>query len=213
MLFFCFLTETIDSFRIFTEPYIMTGGGPGSSSLSIVQYLYESGFTVFKLGYASAIGYVLTLILLVISAAQVIFLRRQGGAVGGTGMSRRRDGHTPVHIILILWCALSVFPLLWMVGTSIKPTSEGIGGLASMIPRSPTAANYQGGRASAPGAQHAEQLHRGDRRHGHHGVPLLSGRVRVRQVQLFPAGTRCSCFCWPPCWCRRRWASFPRSSS
>ena len=85
VLFFCFLTETIDSFRIFTEPYITTGGGPGSSSLSIVQYLYESGFTVFKLGYASAIGYVLTVILLVISAAQVIFLRRQGGAVGGTG--------------------------------------------------------------------------------------------------------------------------------
>ncbi|MGA2763574.1 MAG: carbohydrate ABC transporter permease [Spirochaetia bacterium] len=51
--------------------------------------------------------------------------------------------HTPVHIILILWCGLSVFPLLWMVGTSLKPTSEGIGGLASMIPHSPTAANFQ----------------------------------------------------------------------
>jgi len=82
VLFFCFLTETIDSFRLFTEPYITTGGGPGSSSLSIVQYLYESGFTVFKLGYASAIGYVLTVILMVISAAQVIFLRRGGGAMG-----------------------------------------------------------------------------------------------------------------------------------
>jgi ABC-type sugar transport system permease subunit len=83
VLFFCFLAETIDSFRIFTEPYIMTGGGPGSSSLSIVQYLYESGFTVFKLGYASAIGWVLTVILLVISAAQVFSLRRRGSAVGG----------------------------------------------------------------------------------------------------------------------------------
>ncbi len=82
VLFFCFLTETIDSFRIFTEPYILTGGGPGSSSLSIVEYLYESGFTVFKLGYAAAIGYVLTIILLVISAAQVVFLRRGAGAIG-----------------------------------------------------------------------------------------------------------------------------------
>jgi ABC-type sugar transport system permease subunit len=85
VLFFCFLTETIDSFRIFTEPYILTGGGPGSSSLSIVEYLYESGFTIFKLGYAAAIGYVLTVILLVISAAQVIFLRRRGGALGSQG--------------------------------------------------------------------------------------------------------------------------------
>ncbi len=48
----------------------------------------------------------------------------------------------PVHIVLLLWCGLSVFPLLWMVGTSLKPVAEGIGGLASMIPRSPTGANY-----------------------------------------------------------------------
>ena len=83
ILFFCFLTETIESFRIFTEPYVMTSGGPGSSSLSIVLYLYESGFQVFKLGYAATIGYALTLILLVISAAQVFFLRRRGSAVEG----------------------------------------------------------------------------------------------------------------------------------
>jgi ABC-type glycerol-3-phosphate transport system permease component len=47
-----------------------------------------------------------------------------------------------VRVMLILWCAVSVFPLLWMVGTSIKPVSEGIGGLASMIPRVPTADNF-----------------------------------------------------------------------
>jgi ABC-type sugar transport system permease subunit len=82
VLFFCFLTQTIDSFRIFNEPYILTSGGPGSSSLSIVQYLYESGFTTFKLGYASAMGYVLTAILLVISAAQVVSLRRGGSEIG-----------------------------------------------------------------------------------------------------------------------------------
>ncbi len=86
ILFFCFLTETIESFRIFTEPYVMTSGGPGSSSLSIVLYLYESGFQVFKLGYAATIAYALTLILLVISAAQVLVLRRRGGVVeGGAG--------------------------------------------------------------------------------------------------------------------------------
>jgi ABC-type glycerol-3-phosphate transport system permease component len=45
--------------------------------------------------------------------------------------------------MLVLWCAVSVFPLLWMLGTSIKPVSEPIGGLASMIPRSPTLENYQ----------------------------------------------------------------------
>jgi ABC-type sugar transport system permease subunit len=83
ILFFCFVTETIDEFRIFTEPYVMTGGGPGSSSLSIVLYLYESGFQVFKLGYAATIAYALTLVLLLVSAAQVLVLRRRGGVVEG----------------------------------------------------------------------------------------------------------------------------------
>ena len=80
ILFFCFLTETIESFRIFTEPYILTNGGPGASSLSIVLYLYQNGFQIFKMGYASTIAYALTFILLVISIAQVMFMRRQSNS-------------------------------------------------------------------------------------------------------------------------------------
>ncbi len=81
ILFFSFITLTVDSFRIFTEPYILTQGGPANSSLSIVQYLYISGFSIFKLGRASAVGYALTFILLVVSAGQIIALRRQSGFV------------------------------------------------------------------------------------------------------------------------------------
>ena len=76
-LFFNLINLTIDSARIFTEPYILTSGGPGTSSLSVVQYLYESGFTSFQLGYASAIGYALTLVLLAVSILYFIELRRQ----------------------------------------------------------------------------------------------------------------------------------------
>lgn len=81
ILFFCFLTETIESFRIFTEPFVMTSGGPGDSSLSIVLYLYRTGFQIFKMGYASTIAYALTFILLIISAAQIFLLRKQGGVL------------------------------------------------------------------------------------------------------------------------------------
>ena len=81
ILFFSFITLTVDSFRIFTEPYILTQGGPANSSLSIVQYLYINGFSIFKLGRASAVGYALTFILLVVSAGQIIALRRQSGFV------------------------------------------------------------------------------------------------------------------------------------
>jgi ABC-type glycerol-3-phosphate transport system permease component len=55
---------------------------------------------------------------------------------------RMNRGIPAVRLVLILWCAISVFPLLWMAGTSLKPVSEGIGGLGSMIPRAPTAENY-----------------------------------------------------------------------
>ncbi len=79
ILFFSFITLTIDSFRIFTEPYVLTQGGPANSSLSLVQYLYINGFSIFKLGLASAVGYALTLLLLLVSLAQVYAMRRQSG--------------------------------------------------------------------------------------------------------------------------------------
>ena len=82
ILFFCFITISIDAFRIFTEPYILTKGGPGTSSLSIVQYLYANGFLIFKLGMAATVGWALTFILLVVSTANLYLLRHQSGLVG-----------------------------------------------------------------------------------------------------------------------------------
>ncbi|WP_245540045.1 carbohydrate ABC transporter permease [Sediminispirochaeta bajacaliforniensis] len=79
LLFFCFITIAVDSWKIFAEPYILTKGGPGTSSLSLFQYLYINGFTLFKLGYASAVGYILTLILLCVSVMQQKILKQQSG--------------------------------------------------------------------------------------------------------------------------------------
>ncbi|MDY0371310.1 MAG: sugar ABC transporter permease [Bacilli bacterium] len=79
VLFFCLINITIDSARLFTEPFILTNGGPGSSSLSVVQYLYLNAFTMFKLGYASTIGYVLTFFLVIVSLAYFRNLKKQSG--------------------------------------------------------------------------------------------------------------------------------------
>lgn len=75
ILFFNFLILTVDSWNIFTEPYILKG--PGTSNLSVFQYMYESGFHLFKFGYASAIGYMLTLVLLVLSIIQFVLRKRE----------------------------------------------------------------------------------------------------------------------------------------
>jgi len=56
--------------------------------------------------------------------------------------ARAKTGLGLVHLPLVLWCLLSIFPLLWMLGMSIKPTTEAIGGLGSMIPRAPTLDNF-----------------------------------------------------------------------
>jgi len=58
-LFFVTIITTIGYFQFFAEPYIMTDGGPLNSTLSIVLFMYREGFKYFKLGYASAIAYVL----------------------------------------------------------------------------------------------------------------------------------------------------------
>lgn len=79
VLMFSMMNLTIDSVRIFTEPYVLTGGGPGASSMSVIQYLYTNAFEVFKLGYASAVGYVLTFCLVIVSVFYFKSLRQQSG--------------------------------------------------------------------------------------------------------------------------------------
>jgi multiple sugar transport system permease protein len=70
VLFFVLVIETIGSFQVFDAMYVMTGGGPVRSSYSLVYFLYDSGFKFFDFGYASAIGLVLFLIVLIVSLVQ-----------------------------------------------------------------------------------------------------------------------------------------------
>jgi multiple sugar transport system permease protein len=70
VLFFVLVIETIGAFQVFDAMYVMTGGGPVRSSYSLVYFLYDSGFKYFDFGYASAIGLVLFLIVLLVSLVQ-----------------------------------------------------------------------------------------------------------------------------------------------
>ena len=79
ILFFCSVTLTVDMWKLFNESYILPG--PGTSNTSLFQYMYESGFNVFNMGYASAIAYVLFIIIFLFSALQfkVMYGRKKGG--------------------------------------------------------------------------------------------------------------------------------------
>jgi multiple sugar transport system permease protein len=70
-LFFQLITIMIDAFRIFTEAYVITKGGPLNATYFYMLYLYEEAFQNFNMGYASALGWVLTII--TAAAAFVLF--------------------------------------------------------------------------------------------------------------------------------------------
>lgn len=68
--FFILITSVIGSFQSFSHIYIMTGGGPLGRTTVIGYYLYEQGFRFFKMGYASAVAYVLFAIIFIFTLIQ-----------------------------------------------------------------------------------------------------------------------------------------------
>ncbi|PYC64897.1 ABC transporter permease [Micromonospora arborensis] len=57
--FFVTVLLTIESFKVFDLILVMTGGGPGQSTLVLSQYIYQKGFEENQFGYASAVSIVL----------------------------------------------------------------------------------------------------------------------------------------------------------
>ena len=69
-IFFTFIMGIIGSFQVFTPAYVMTEGGPAYATLFYVLYLYEQAFQSFKMGYASALGWILFVIIMLITLIQ-----------------------------------------------------------------------------------------------------------------------------------------------
>jgi ABC-type sugar transport system permease subunit len=74
-ILFMLVITTIGYLQLFEEPFVMTGGGPLDATLSVTMYMYQQGFTFFHQGYASAIAYVLFVIVAIAAILQFKFLR------------------------------------------------------------------------------------------------------------------------------------------
>jgi multiple sugar transport system permease protein len=74
---FVALMTVIGDFQLFSEPYVMTQGGPGDRTLSVVLLMYREGFRWWNLGYAAATAFVLFAIVLVLSGLGLL-LRARG---------------------------------------------------------------------------------------------------------------------------------------
>jgi multiple sugar transport system permease protein len=75
-LYFGILLTVITSFQVFTQVYVLTTGGPGTSSTTVVFWLFEKAFNQYALGYASAIAWVLFVIVIIFTIIQTRLQRR-----------------------------------------------------------------------------------------------------------------------------------------
>jgi multiple sugar transport system permease protein len=69
--------QVIASLKVFDQMYIMTSGGPNFSTRPVLEYLYDEGFTNFRVGYASSVSTLFFILVLTVSAVWVFLTRRQ----------------------------------------------------------------------------------------------------------------------------------------
>ena len=74
--FFMLVTGVIGSFQVFDTVYLMTRGGPGNASRVYAFYLWQQAFSFYHMGYASAMAWILFVIIFIITLAQVRLIER-----------------------------------------------------------------------------------------------------------------------------------------
>ncbi|MBO7745733.1 sugar ABC transporter permease [Paenibacillus sp. MWE-103] len=76
VIFFCTVTGIIGSFQVFDTVMAMTQGGPGRSTNVLVYYIYNTAFQNYRFGSASAMSYVLFIIILILTLIQLRVQKR-----------------------------------------------------------------------------------------------------------------------------------------
>jgi multiple sugar transport system permease protein len=74
--FFLMITGLIGGFQNFIQPYIMTAGGPGNASRTVVMLIYENAFRDLSMGYASSQSWMLGTVIMVITVINFVLARR-----------------------------------------------------------------------------------------------------------------------------------------
>jgi len=85
-ILFSVVVGIIGSYQVFTSAYVLTGGGPNNATLTMVLYLYRQAFQLFQFGYASAVAWVMFLIIFVFT---LILLRSSSYWVHYEGAERK----------------------------------------------------------------------------------------------------------------------------
>ncbi|MGN0406605.1 MAG: carbohydrate ABC transporter permease [Bariatricus sp.] len=71
--FMLIITVTIESFKVFTQINVMTGGGPDASTTNMLTYMFQQAFEQFRVGYGGAVAVIMLLTVLAINFVQMAF--------------------------------------------------------------------------------------------------------------------------------------------
>jgi multiple sugar transport system permease protein len=74
--FFVLVITLIGSFQIFEQTYVLTQGGPANSTLTLSYNIYQNAFQYFRMGYATAMAYLLFAVTFVVTIVQFRLQRR-----------------------------------------------------------------------------------------------------------------------------------------
>ena len=167
-------------FQLFAEPYVMTQGGPLQSTVSVLYFMYEEGFKWWNLGTASAVAFMLFLL---------IFAGDDAAAAPDAARRDRammpRPAAIGVNGLLFAASAIALFPLLWMVSASLMSPGEASAYPPPLVPQQPDARQLSRAlRARRHGSLPREQPAAGGRGHGAVAVLQRDGRIRIRQAAL-----------------------------
>lgn len=75
--FFVAIITTIGAFQVFEQMYIITNGGPAFATTTIVYYLYQMGFNMLRLGYATVVAFILFVVVALLSLIQRWYLGQE----------------------------------------------------------------------------------------------------------------------------------------
>lgn len=75
-ILFAAVVSVIGALQVFTEPYVMTNGGPGDATRTVVMILYEAAFLNLQIGYGSTIAVILFMLIMLVTAVQFVLSKR-----------------------------------------------------------------------------------------------------------------------------------------
>ena len=138
VIFLVLVLSTINGFKLFVEPYVMTGGGPDNSTISMVHYLYKQAFDFQHMGYSATLGFALAFFIFMVVLVQRKFLEKDYMSFGWVPVPRfsvlpgglavpKKVKQVLLYGGLSIAAVSFIYPFLWMVSATFRPAATETG--------------------------------------------------------------------------------------